>query len=331
MRCAPPSRPTPAVLLNVTHIVSEEQAVAAISKSDCTRGCKKAGVYLPQELDASHHVHPYNMVTRGLGFHFHPSMVLGDKDYRDTGSCSHCRCCITGCYWCILYLSLISPLGKYCADGCRAFPPHDESTMTLAPLLQHFEDTNVAMVLGPGSEMAEWAMRAYPSLSKSTSSSSPSGATTVSSTSSTHLTLAALRILFPRTRIVTTHHTKDACVGSWVRAHLPPFSLELLVLRRSILIVPLLPLPHLADARLPALLRSVSVFRCVSFIRLFISFFTPFLRSFLSPIRLAQTDSANMALPKAQVSGESLVLLVGRLSPDNNLGLLVHALAGLSP
>ncbi|KAJ7885574.1 hypothetical protein B0H13DRAFT_1889510 [Mycena leptocephala] len=34
--------------------------------------------------------------------------------------------------------------------------------MTLAPLLQHFEDTNVAMVLG--SEMTECALRVYPSL-----------------------------------------------------------------------------------------------------------------------------------------------------------------------
>jgi hypothetical protein len=91
-------------------------------------------------------------------------MVLGDKDYRDTGSCSHCHCCTTGRYWCILlYLSLISPLGKYCADGCRAFPPHDESTMTLAPLLQHFEDTNVAMVLGPGTEMVRLPLPSFPS------------------------------------------------------------------------------------------------------------------------------------------------------------------------
>jgi hypothetical protein len=68
-------------------------------------------------------------------------------------------------------------------------------------------------------------------------------------------------------------------------------------------------------------------------IRLFYFLFDPF-PSFLPlpPIHLAQTDSANMAVPKAQVSGDSLiVLLLGRLSLDNNLGLLAHAFTGLSP
>jgi hypothetical protein len=67
--------------------------VAVISKPNCTRGCKKAGVYLPQELDASHHLHLYNAVRRGLVFRLHPSTALGDTDYRDTGSRSHCRWC----------------------------------------------------------------------------------------------------------------------------------------------------------------------------------------------------------------------------------------------
>jgi hypothetical protein len=37
-------------------------------------------VYLPQKLDASHHLpHPYNAGARGLGFHLHRSTALGDR------------------------------------------------------------------------------------------------------------------------------------------------------------------------------------------------------------------------------------------------------------
>ncbi|KAJ7921575.1 hypothetical protein B0H13DRAFT_1866547 [Mycena leptocephala] len=59
------SRPTPAVLLGITHIVSEKAASRSSCYFQARLHSRLQDVYLPQELDASRHLpHPYNAVTR---------------------------------------------------------------------------------------------------------------------------------------------------------------------------------------------------------------------------------------------------------------------------
>ncbi|KAJ7805283.1 hypothetical protein B0H13DRAFT_1930255 [Mycena leptocephala] len=139
--------------------------VTAVPKPDCTRGCKKAGVHLPQELDASHHLHPYNAVTRDPAFNFHYSTALGDMNSQDTGSRSYCHCCTTG------------RSGLYYSR--TPYPNIDGSTMALAHRLQPLEDTDVRDAPRPGSGMGGAnttpASARLPGL-KSTSSPPPSSA-----------------------------------------------------------------------------------------------------------------------------------------------------------
>ncbi|KAJ7885584.1 hypothetical protein B0H13DRAFT_2343165 [Mycena leptocephala] len=225
--------------------------------------------------------------------------MLGDTDYRDTGCRSHCNCCTMGCHslrysrYVLLYLSLIAPLGTVLTGAKNSAPKGDESTMTLAPLLQHFTRT-LQRFWGPGTECA---LRVYPSLK-------------------IDFIFLAFQCNHRVVHLVDSSYSRHAAysVPSDPNRNDPPYKGRMY-------------------ARLPALLRAASIFQCVSFIRLFYFLFYPF-PSFLPlpPIRLAQTDSANMAVPKAQVSGDSLIVLwLGRLSLDNNLGLLAHAFAGLSP
>ncbi|KAJ7927300.1 hypothetical protein B0H13DRAFT_2312704 [Mycena leptocephala] len=282
------SRPTPPALLNVTHIVSEEQAA---SRSSC---------YFQARLHSSLQECPSTPRTRRIAPH-HAGTARSSSPstlppYFETGH----------------GLSLSLPLQHSGALGSlllrNSLPNIDGSTMTLAHWLQHFDTRVYARCFWA----REWDAHAA----------------------------AAPRVLLTETPIVTRHHMNlpmHVLVFGCVYIFLP-FSLKLLVLRRSILTV-----PRAISTPTSTTIPGKCTLTCtpprgerlpVGFlIRLFYFLFYLF-PSFLplSPIRLAQTDSANMALPKAQVSGESLVvLLLGRLSPDNNLGLLIHAFAGLSP
>ncbi|KAJ7921621.1 hypothetical protein B0H13DRAFT_2318319 [Mycena leptocephala] len=119
-----------------------------------------------------------------------------------------------------------------------------------------------------------------------------------------------LRVLLPRTLIVTSHHMNMLMhVDVLARIALPP---------------------HLADASLPAVFGALSVFDSVHFLP-------------APPIHSSQIDPATILSPKAKVLEQkaasllrlfpllpgSVVFLIRRLLPEKNLGLFVHVLAGL--
>ncbi|KAJ7927285.1 hypothetical protein B0H13DRAFT_2312689 [Mycena leptocephala] len=125
------------VLLNVTHIVSGQAASRSSCYFQARSHSRLQDVYLPQKLDASHHLpHPYNAGTRGLVLHLHRSTALGDR--------------LPGHE---LSLSLPPVLRSllYVEVWLNFLPKIDGWRMTLAHRLQHLEDTDArAMFLGPG-------------------------------------------------------------------------------------------------------------------------------------------------------------------------------------
>ncbi|KAJ7927318.1 hypothetical protein B0H13DRAFT_2556860 [Mycena leptocephala] len=300
MRCTPLSRPTPAVLLNVTHIVSGQAASRSSCYFQARSHSRLQDVYLPQKLDASHHLpHPYNAGTRGLVLHLHRSTALGDR--------------LPGHE---LSLSLPPVLRSllYVEVWLNFLPKIDGWRMTLAHRLQHLEDTDArAMFLGPGVGCMPFLYRINPGRLD---------------TPPPPACLPGLKINFISPTFQRTHRvsstpcpsdsrrpagvwmytpTSTIAPGIYTPTGIPPHS-ECLPVR----FVPQAPFSfHPFPSFLPH-----------------------------PPIHFTQTDLANIALPKAKCwekhgspplhpVSSFVVLVHGRLLSEKNLGLLVHAFACL--
>ncbi|KAF8197159.1 hypothetical protein K438DRAFT_1420259, partial [Mycena galopus ATCC 62051] len=210
-------------------------------------------------------------------------------------------------------------------------PKIDGSTIMLAHLLQHLHSTGIrAMLLGPETGMTSYAgaslfgtfgvpLRVYPGLKVNFISPAFLAALREFAPHVIHLVdpiwlgvqgLAALTLLFPNTPIVTSHHTNLPTYGTvfgypltWaVHAYLHSFAWYTLVPSRSTASL----LAEKGFGNLRVVGRGVDD-----------AVFHPSFRS--------QTLRASWgAHPK-----DVVILSVGRLSPEKNLGLLVHAYAAL--
>ncbi|KAF8180448.1 hypothetical protein K438DRAFT_1841873 [Mycena galopus ATCC 62051] len=214
-------------------------------------------------------------------------------------------------------------------------PKIDGSTITLAHLLQHLHSTGIrAMLLGPETGMTSYAgaslfgtfgvpLRVYPGLKVNFISPAFLAALREFSPHVIHLVdpiwlgvqgLAALTLLFPNTPIVTSHHTNLPTYATvfgypyyhfrtWaVHAYLHSFARYTLVPSRSTASL----LAEKGFGNLRVVGRGVDD-----------AVFHPSFRS--------QSLRASWGARPDDV----VILSVGRLSPEKNLGLLVHAYAAL--